>query len=140
MNTSTKQKTNDTLALAPGESLEQWNKIKTVKISKGTFYTGPFATPRGNPDFGYVPLITKYIFLCSAIYYIVVIKKYKHAMIALLCYMVGSIMNAIRFYYVNTLSDKGEDFKFIRSVVTDNVVGMFVSFVAIVYILLEPKK
>ena len=140
MNTSENQKTNDMLALAPGESLKEWQKTKKIIISRGTFYTGPFATARGNPNFGYVPLILKYIFLCYAIYYVVVIKKYKYAIIALLCYMIGAILNAIRFYYINALSNKGEDFAFIKSAVTDNLIGVFVSFVAILYILFRPKK
>lgn len=122
-----------------GESEKDFEKLKAYKIDNGTFYTGPFSTPRGNPDFGLIPLITKYIFLISAVYYSI-IKNYTYTIYALIFYMIGCILNGIRFYYVNLLADKGEDSKFIISTVNDNIIGAVLSFIAILYILLKKNK
>jgi hypothetical protein len=121
-----------------GETEKDWEKLKAYKISNGTFYTGPFATARGNPNFGHIPLITKYLFLCIAVYF-AVIKNYKYTIYALICYMIGCILNGIRFYYVNTLAGGGEDSQFLISTVHDNITGGVLAFIAIAYILFKKK-
>jgi hypothetical protein len=121
-----------------GESEPDWEKLKAYKIANGTFYTGPFATIRGNPDFGLVPIVTKYIFLVAAIYYAIT-KNYKYTIYALLFYMLGCILNGIRFFYVNTLAGGGEDSKFLISTVHDNITGAVLAFIAILYIFLKRK-
>lgn len=121
-----------------GESEKDWEKLKAYKIENGTFYTGPFSTARGNPDFGLIPIITKYIFLSVAVYY-AIIKNYKYTVYALLCYMLGCILNGIRFYYVNTLAGKGEDSNFLLTTVDDNIAGAVLAFIAILYILFKKK-
>jgi len=121
-----------------GESEQDWEKLKAFKIANGTLYTGSFATPRGNPHFGLVPLITKYIFLVAAVYY-AIIKNYKYTIYALLFYMLGCILNGIRFYYVNTLAGGGEDSKFLLSTVDDNIAGAVLAFIAILYIFFKKK-
>jgi hypothetical protein len=118
--------------------LDDWNKLKAHKIATGNFYTGPFATARGNPDFGKIPLITKYLFLIVTIYFIIN-KNYKYTIYALLCYCVGSILNAIRFYYVDSLASTGEDYKYLKSVVTDNIIGATLAFLGIIYIFFKKK-
>jgi hypothetical protein len=121
-----------------GESEPDWNKLKAYKIANGTFYTGSFATPRGNPDFGLVPIITKYIFLVAAVYY-AIIKNYKYTTYALLFYMLGCILNGIRFFYVNTLAGGGDDSKFLLNTVNDNVIGAILAAIAILYIFFKRK-
>ena len=121
-----------------GESETDWEKLKAFKIANGTFYTGPFATPRGNPDFGLIPLITKYIFVVAAVYY-AIIKNYKYTIYALLFYMLGCILNGIRFFYVNTLAGGGEDSKFLLNTVNDNVIGGILAAIAILYIFFKKK-
>lgn len=121
-----------------GESETDWEKLKAFKIANGTLYTGFFATPRGNPDFGLIPLITKYIFLVAAVYY-AIIKNYKYTIYALLFYMLGCILNGIRFYYVNTLAGGGDDSKFLLNTVNDNVIGGILAAIAILYIFFKKK-
>jgi hypothetical protein len=121
-----------------GESEPDWEKLKAYKIANGTFYTGSFATPRGNPHFGLVPIITKYIFLIIAVYYSIR-QNYKYTTYALLFYMLGCILNGIRFYYVNTLAGGGEDSKFLLSTVDDNITGAVLAFIAILYIFFKKK-
>jgi hypothetical protein len=121
-----------------GESEKDWEKLKAYKIKNGTFYEGPFATARGNPNFGLVPLITKYLFLAIAIYF-AIIKNYKYTIYALFFYTIGCILNGIRFYYVNTMAGGGEDSQFLMSTVHDNVAGAILASIAILYILLKRK-
>lgn len=124
--------------LVKGETASDWEKLKAYKQSTGTFYTGPFATVRGNPGFGIVPTIGKFVFLIYAFYYIIS-KHYKYSIYVLVLYGVGAILNAIRFYYVNSLSNEGEDSRFLTFVAYDNLAGAFIAFVAVTYILLKGK-
>lgn len=135
---SQNQNKNQTNALVYGESEKDWKKLKAYKIANGTFYNGPFATTRGNPNFGLVPFITKYLFLFIAVYF-VVIKNYKYTIYALICYMIGCVLNGIRFYYVNTLAGGGEDSNFLLSTVDDNIVGAILATIAILYIFFKKK-
>jgi len=121
-----------------GESETDWEKLKAYKIANGTFYTGPFATARGNPHFGFVPLITKYLFLIIATVYSIR-QNYKYTIYALLFYMIGCIFNGIRFYYVNTLAGGGEDSQFLIHTMEDNVVGAIFALIAILYIFFKRK-
>ena len=111
-------------------------KLKAYKIAHGTFYTGPFATSRGNPDFGIFPSLGKWIFILFSIYYMLS-KNYKYTIYVMICYMIGSILNGIRFYYVNTLASNGEDEKFLNSIVYDNAMGTIIALITIIYILLK---
>lgn len=118
--------------------LDDWEKLKAHKIATGTFYTGPFATERGNPNFGKIPIVTKYLFLIVILYFIIN-RNYKYTIYALICYCIGSILNAIRFYYVDSLAKTGEDFVFLNSVVNDNIIGATLAFLGIIYIFLKKK-
>lgn len=121
-----------------GETEKEWEKIKAYKMDNGTFYTGQFSTSRGNPNFGLVPVLTKYFFLTIATYYAIK-KNYKYTIYALIFYMIGCILNGIRFYYVNLLAEKGEDSQFMNSTVNDNIIGAVLAFIACLYILLKKK-
>lgn len=114
-------------------------KLKSYKISIGKYYTGPFASPKGNPDFGLFPIIAKYIFLILALYF-VINKNYKYTIYILLCYMIGCILNGYRFSYISVISIEGEDHQFIESVTRDNIIGASLSFIAIIYILFKKYK
>lgn len=142
MNSTTQNQKNNniggSLQLVEGETQKDWEKIKAFKISNGTFYDGPFATPRGNPNFGLIPIITKYFFLIIAIVY-AIRKNYKYTMYALIFYAIGCILNGIRFYYINLLAEKGEDSQFMYSTANDNAIGAVLAFIAILYILLKKK-
>jgi hypothetical protein len=130
---------NSSPTVIQGETDREWEKLKAYKIENGTFYTGPFATPRGNPHFGNIPIITKYIFLIIAIYYAIK-KNYKYTLYALILYMIGCILNGVRFFYVNLLAEKGEDSHFLNSTVNDNIIGAVLAFIAILYILFKKNK
>jgi hypothetical protein len=138
MNSQNQTENKNNTQIQYGESEPDWEKLKAFKIANGTLYTGFFATPRGNPDFGLVPLITKYIFLVAAVYY-AIIKNYKYTIYALLFYMLGCILNGIRFYYVNTLAGGGDDSKFLLNTVNDNVIGGILAAIAILYIFFKKK-
>jgi hypothetical protein len=122
--------------LADRETHIDFDKLKAYKIKNGTFYTGPFSSPRGNPDFGIVPFLGKYLFLIFSLYYLSS-NNYKFTTYATLCYMIGSILNGIRFYYVNPLVNAGEDSKFIMSCAIDNAIGATIAAVALIYIYLK---
>ena len=119
-----------------GESDADWEKLKKYKLSIGKFYTGPFATARGNPDFGHFPLITKYLFLAFALYY-AASKNYKYTVLAASLYFIGSMLNGIRFYYIDALSEYGEDEEYLKSTVHDNLTGGVIALIAVLYILFK---
>lgn len=136
MNSQNQNKQITASLLVKGETEADWEKTKKYKMLTGTFYTGPFATARGNPNFGYVPMITKYLFLLYAFYY-VISKNYKYAIYVAIIYAIGSLLNGIRFYYVNSLVENGEDSIFLNSTVYDNIIGGFISLCAALYILFK---
>jgi hypothetical protein len=138
MNSQNQTENKNNTQIQYGESEPDWEKLKAYKIANGTFYSGSFATPRGNPHFGLVPIITKYIFLIIAVYYSIR-QNYKYTTYALLFYMLGCILNGIRFYYVNTLAGGGEDSKFLLSTVDDNILGAVLAAIAILYIFFKKK-
>jgi len=119
-----------------GESSADWEKLKKYKMSVGKFYTGPFATARGNPDFGIFPLIAKYLFLSYALYYAAT-KNYKYTVLAASIYFIGSMLNGIRFYYIDTLARYGEDGEFLKTTVYDNITGGIISLIAVLYVLFK---
>ena len=119
-----------------GETEADWEKLKKYKISIGKFYTGPFATARGNPNFGHFPLITKYLFLSYALYY-AASKNYKYTVLAASIYFIGSMLNGIRFYYIDALSEHGEDEEYLKTTVHDNIIGGIIAFIAVLYVLFK---
>jgi hypothetical protein len=119
-----------------GETIKDWEKIKKYKMSIGKFYTGPFATSRGNPDFGIFPLISKYIFISYALYYSVS-KNYKYVALVAFIYFIGCILNGVRFYYIDTLTEYGEDDEFLKTIVNDNIIGGVLSLIAVLYVLFK---
>jgi hypothetical protein len=122
--------------LVNGESSDGWQKLKAYKLSRGTFYNGPYATERGNPSFGVLPNLGKQIFVLYALYYMIS-NNYKYSIYVILCHTIGCVLNGIRFYYVNALADEGEDARFLSFVVYDNVLGAIIGLIAILYILLK---
>jgi hypothetical protein len=122
--------------LVNGESSDSWRKLKAHKLSRGTYYKGPFASERGNPRFGVLPNLFKYIFIFYALHYIIS-NNYKYSIYVILCYSIGCILNGIRFYYVNALADEGEDARFLSFVVYDNILGATIGLIAILYILFK---
>lgn len=132
------QTSNNSNYLVDGETKEDFEKLKAYKIEHGVFYTGPFSTPRGNPDFGYVPFLGKHIFLILSLYFLAS-NNYRFATYAIMCYIAGSILNGIRFYYVNILVLSGEDTEFITQIVGDNVFGVIIALVTLLYIYFKNK-
>jgi len=129
---------NNSHYLVDGNTKEDLKKLKAHKIANGTFYSGPFSTPRGNPDFGYVPFLGEYIFLIFSLYFLAS-NNYRFATYAILCYIVGSILNGIRFYYVNTLTISGDDIKFIKEIVNHNIIGATIASLTLLYIYFKNK-
>ena len=126
----------NTVPQVQGETEADWEKLKKYKISIGKFYTGPFASARGNPHFGFFPLITKYLFLSCALYY-AVSKNYKYTVLVASIYFVGSMLNGFRFYYIDALSERGEDEDFLKTTVNDNLIGGFIALIAVLYALFK---
>ena len=119
--------------LADGETKDDFEKLKAYKIKNGTFYNGPFSTPRGNPEFGVFPFLGKFFFQAFILYYLTR-SNYAFATYAIICYIIGCTLNGIRFYYVNTIANAGDDAKFINWVVIDNISGVAISLVALLFI------
>lgn len=130
---SVNQTSNSANYLTGEETKEDYDKLKAYKIAHGTFYTGPFSTPRGNPNFGYIPFLGKYIFLIYCLYFLAS-NNYRFAPYAIICYIIGSVLNGIRFYYINALTPSGEDAKFLIEVAYGNLIGAIICLLALLYI------
>jgi hypothetical protein len=99
-------------------------------------YTGWFSDKDGNPDFkGFGPLLKGLFYLY--VLFIILSKNIFYSGYILILGAIGKMMNAIRFYYVNTLIKNGTDEYFIdMNVIEESVEGGIYFFVGL-YMLLH---
>jgi len=94
-------------------------------------YTGFFSDKDGNPDFWGLGPIFKGIFFLY-ILFIVISRLTPYAGYILFASALGKILDAIRFYYVNTLVKNGQDEYFVdMNVIECSVEGGLFLFVSL---------
>lgn len=106
------------------------------KEQQGKYYTGFFSDQNGNPDFkGLGPILkgVMYMFVFS----IMIADKSIYFVAPLLIFFASRVLNAIRFYYVETLEPTGHDIFFIRMNILENYVEGFIALFIALYILLH---
>ena len=113
------------------------------KQNQKKYYTGVFTDVNGNPDFRGAGPILKGVFYMF-IFTIMITEKSIYFVAPLILYFISRILNAIRFYYVETLDPIGYDIFFIRMNIVENYVEGFIALFIALYILVhktfEKKK
>jgi len=120
----------------PNIKSEENSYIDTQGQRKRKYYSGYFSDKDGRPDFkGLGPALkgVLYLFLFSIIISLPEINVY--FAILLLLFSIGRILTAIRFNYVETLDQTGEDVYFIEMNELQNFVEGFVALFVLLYML-----
>jgi hypothetical protein len=102
------------------------NVADMLKKQNKKVYVGWFSDKDGSPDFKGLGPILKGLFYIY-ILFIVLSKNIFYAGYIFIIGAIGKVLNAIRFYYVNTLVKNGDDEFFIDMNVLENAVegGLF---------------
>ena len=118
----------------------QPTKTKEVHISEENrkIYTGPFNDGQGNPNVKYWGFLLEEVVPLFALY-LLVTHKYKYSVYFISFLAVGSIINGIRFYYVNPFTEGKSDADFLNYVVYHNAFNAIVCVIALFYILFIKK-
>jgi hypothetical protein len=98
------------------------------KSNKGFFYN-----KNGTPDFWGLGPIFK-LFFTIFVLFIIISKNISIASYMLFIGAIGKFLNAVRFYYINTLVKNGNDEFFIDMNVIENAVESFLLFFVGLYI------
>jgi hypothetical protein len=113
------------------------------KQKQNKYYTGFFTDDSGNPDFRGLGPILKGVFYMF-VFTIMITEKNIYFVAPLLIFFIARVLNAIRFYYVETLDAVGHDIFFIRMNILENYVEGFIALFIALYILVhkifEKKK
>jgi hypothetical protein len=107
------------------------NIVNVLKDEKRKVYRGWFADEDGNPDFkGLGPLLKGLFYIY--ILFIILSRNIFYSGYILLIGAIGKTLNAIRFYYVNTMIKNGTDEFFIdMNVIEEAVEGGIYAFVGL---------
>jgi hypothetical protein len=107
------------------------NIENVLKDEKRKVYRGWFADKDGNPDFkGLGPMLKGLFYMY--ILFIILSRNIFYSGYILLIGAIGKVLNAIRFYYVNTMIKNGTDEFFIdMNVVEESVEGGIYAFVGL---------
>lgn len=119
------------------------NKYTTsveVMLSKENrkVYTGPFSDNYGNPNIKYYGYLLASLFVIFGAYFLAT-HKIKYSIFFLCILILGSSLNAIRFYYVNPLIESDSDATFLQYVIYNNIFNIIISVLALFYILFIRK-
>jgi len=111
-----------------------------VRLTKANrkIYRGILDDGYGNPNVRYYGYILEGIVPLFGLY-LLLTQKYKYATYFIMFFAVGSIINGIRFYYVNPFSEGLSDADFLAYNVYQNVFNAVVCVIAILYILFMKK-
>ena len=110
------------------------NIINTLKKEHRAVYSGVFEDKNGNPDFKGIGPILKglfYLFILS----LIISKNITTSIIFLILCSLGQLINAMRYYYVNTLINDGSDEYFINMNMIEEAVEAGVFFFVALYLL-----
>jgi hypothetical protein len=111
-----------------------------VRLTKANrkIYRGILDDGYGNPNVEYYGYILEGIVPLFGLY-LLLTQKYKYATYFIMFFAVGSIINGIRFYYVNPFSEGLSDAYFLDYNVYQNVFNAIACFIAILYIFFMKK-
>ena len=109
------------------------NIEEVLKNKKQRVYTGVFADKDGNPDFKGLGPILKGLFYIY-ILFIILSKNIFYSGYILIVGAIGKLLNAVRFYYVNTLVKNGTDEFFIDMNVIEEAVESGIYFFVGLYL------
>jgi hypothetical protein len=111
-----------------------------VRLTKANrkIYRGILDDGYGNPNVRYYGYILEGIVPLFGLY-LLLTQKYKYATYFIMFFAVGSIINGIRFYYVNPFSEGLSDADFLRYNVYQNAFNAIACLIAILYILFMKK-
>jgi hypothetical protein len=111
-----------------------------VRLTKANrkIYRGILDDGYGNPNIRYYGYILEGIVPLFGLY-LLLTQKYKYATYFITFFAVGSIINGIRFYYVNPFSEGRSDADYLNYIVYQNVFNAMMSVIAILYILFMKK-
>jgi hypothetical protein len=101
-------------------------------------YTGPFNDGRGNPNVRFYGFILEQFFYFLA-FYLLIKYKVKHAVLFTIFLIFGSLLNGIRFYYVNPLNQGKSDAKFLDYVFYQNALNLLLGVLVVIYLLIIKK-
>lgn len=101
-------------------------------------YTGPFNDGRGNPNVRFYGFILEQFFYFLA-FYLLIKYKVKYAILFTIFLIFGSLLNGIRFYYVNLLNQGKSDAKFLDYVFYQNALNLLLGVLVVIYILIIKK-
>lgn len=131
MNT-TVQNNNDPYA-QPTETAE----VRLTKANR-KIYRGILDDGYGNPNIRYYGYVLEAIVPLFGLY-LLLTQKYKYATYFIMFFAVGSIINGIRFYYVNPFSEGLSDADFLAYNVYQNVFNAMACLIALLYIFFIKK-
>jgi hypothetical protein len=111
-----------------------------VLISKENrkVYKGIFNDGRGNPNVKFYGYILEEIVPLFGLY-LLLTQKYKYATYFILFFALGSLINGIRFYYVNPFSEGQSDSDFLHYIIAQNAFNVAMCVVALFYVLIMKK-
>ena len=110
----------------------------TVSTANRKVYHGIFADKYGNPNVKYYGTILEALFTIFGVY-LLATQKFKYAVFFIISLAIGSILNGIRFYYVNPLVEERSDAEFLDYVIYANAFNVIVCILALFYILFIKK-
>jgi hypothetical protein len=111
-----------------------------VRLSKANrkIYRGFLDDGHGNPNIRYYGYILEEIVPLFGLY-LLLTQKYKYAIYFIMFFAVGSIINGIRFYYVNPFTEGQSDAEYLNYIVYQNIFNTSLCIIAILYVLFMKK-
>jgi len=118
----------------------QPTETAAVRLSKENrkIYRGILDDGYGNPNVRYYGYLLEAVVPMFGLY-LLLTQKYKYATYFIMFFAVGSIINGIRFYYVNPFSEGLSDADFLKYNVYQNVFNAIVCLIALLYIFFIKK-
>jgi hypothetical protein len=111
-----------------------------VRLSKANrkIYRGILDDGYGNPNIRYYGYILEEIVPLFGLY-LLLTQKYKYATYFIIFFLLGSVINGIRFYYVNPFSEGLSDAEYLSYIVYQNIFNAIICTIAILYVLFMKK-
>jgi hypothetical protein len=118
----------------------QPTETAAVRLSAGNrkIYHGILDDGYGNPNVRYFGYILEEIVPLFGLY-LLLTQKYKYATYFIIFFALGSVINGIRFYYVNPFSEGLSDSEYLKYIVYQNIFNAIVCTIAILYVLFMKK-
>jgi heme/copper-type cytochrome/quinol oxidase subunit 4 len=116
--------------------------METAEVNISTanrkVYNGMFNDGHGHPNVRFYGYILEELVPLFGLY-LVITQKYKYAVYFIIFFALGSILNGIRFYYVNPFSEGLSDAEYLNYIVYQNIFNAIICIIAILYLLFIKK-